>query len=151
MKLTKSQMERARNDYRFDQRELCEVCEYLGFEPMGHLEVHHIIGGSQRSKPEANTAANLILVADNAHDWGHDNNPLEFEVACWYAKWKKQQRLLSREICKTPREWEPRTIDKLCFGGGLSGRLSGIIRPKLVDIDVIHRCDELIRALEATT
>lgn len=82
----------------------CEVTAYLcddakrwmathGFK--NKLEVHHITG---RPGPEQrNNFCNLIRVSDAAHDWGHDVSPVKFELACFYAKWKKHLANLEKE------------------------------------------------------
>lgn len=84
----------------------CEVWQYLRCDQSAvdwvrrhafkdKMEIHHIKG---RPLPTArNHWCNLIQVSDAAHDWGHDNSPLKFELACWFAKWKKHLANLDAE------------------------------------------------------
>ena len=108
----------------------CEVSEYIGFDASSADETHHIRGGHVRGRVEANTAANYIAVSDRAHKWIHANSS-SGDVACWYAKYIKQCRRLEMDEYGTPNDWQPSTIDCICDGGGLAGRISGILIPRI--------------------
>ena len=127
-RLTDSRIKRLMREYRQDIHS-CEVSDYMGIWSSGVLTTHHIRGGNVRGRVEANTAANYIAVCDGTHKLGHDKCPSAFEVACWNAKWQKWKRLT--EIEEASEDWEPSTIDCICDGGGLSGRISGILIPRI--------------------
>ena len=131
VKLTDAQIDRRCKVYRQDIHE-CELEKYLELDmaTYGRLQTHHIRGGTVRRLAEANEPANYIAVSLGAHTWGHDNS-VEFEVMCWYAKWVKWNRLCDVNI--ESLDWQPVTIDRLCSGGGLVGRIGGILLPKLTD------------------
>jgi hypothetical protein len=129
-------------DYRDSVPERCEVTGNTY-----KLETHHILGRSKAE--ESDWFCNLILISQDIHNECHDKNPAHWEVRFLWEKWKRSQRMLEIDVIhdESRKIWNPAAMDKLCFGGGLVGRLSGIIEPKLKDADVKNQCEELIKAL----
>lgn len=133
-------------DYRDSVPDRCEI---TGVTYM--LEVHHILGRSKLA--ESDYFANLILISKRIHNDCHDRTPAYWEVRFLWEKWKRSQRMLEIDVIHdaSRAHWNPTAMDNLCFGGGLVGRLSGVLLPKLTDGDAIKMCNELISVLEATT
>lgn len=128
-RLTDSRIKRLMREYRQEIGE-CELCRYLGIDRCPPTCTHHIRGGNVRGRVEANQTCNYLAICDEAHDWVHENKSAG-EIVCWYAKWEKQCRRLPMDECDIPNDWEPSTIDCICDGGGLSGRISGILIPRI--------------------
>ena len=141
----KGRTAKACSEYRDSVPDRCEITG-----DTWRLHVHHILSRSVHE--ESDWFCNLILVSQNIHIDCHDKSPSHWEVRFLWEKWKRSQRMLEIDVIhdESRKIWNPSALNKLCFGGGLVGRLDGIITPKLVDIDVINQCDELIRALEAS-
>ena len=138
-----SRTARACRTYRDARHPACEVGWLVPVELNGPLEVHHILGRGR--KPEYDHWSNLILVRQSAHQWGHRQHPAQFEVACIYAKWQRSLKILDGSWYY----WNPSVLDVLCGGGGIAGRIEGILLPKVIGSDFERYAVELIDSLNA--
>ena len=136
-----SRTARACRTYRDARHSACEVGHLVPADANGPLEVHHILGRGR--KPEYDHWSNLILVRQSAHQWGHRLHPAQFEVACLYAKWQRSIKIVDGSWYY----WNPSVLDVLCGGGGIAGRIEGILLPKVVGSDFERYAVELIRVL----
>jgi hypothetical protein len=118
------------------------VCSSDLVDINGPLEVHHILGRGR--KPEYDHPTNLILVRQGAHQWWHRKHPALFEVACLYAKWKRSLKMVEGAA----NYWNPTVLDVLCGGGGLAGRVEGILLTKVVGTEFERYAVELLNSFE---
>lgn len=92
------------SDYRLSTQGECELSPWLVNDRdavawMNNVhydakEVHHIFG---RGKSEGfESFANLILVSKAAHMWIESHRPIEGQIACLYAKFRKHQARVER-------------------------------------------------------